>query len=330
MLNDIAAFLKEMPVKHYLRGGLFSTKEPTLVFSIGGDSVEALAAGARGGGVGYERSLEKDNDAPPLATGHSNLSGGAGSRTLSRKLSSRYRLGKNVRHLFVVDAPIKDQLFVVTTLEKWRHKTVASALEELHDNPQQVFGSWEHAPFRWAITNREINLGVEANPRIDEPILVMGMDNELCSSLEAWSDSQEAAIMAILPLSVAALAWCNATLPTKERDSLIVVATDQGAVGAAFKRRSLIYISEQYESASDAFSTLEMESDELSLEQPVQYLWSLNHSEERLIVPKDVMLIDQENIQTISGYSLDLQEGHGKKIKQDRAISHLLNWLINV
>ena len=72
MLNDIAAFLKEMPIKHYLRGGLFSTKEPTLVFSIGGDKVEGLAAGARGGGVGYERSLEKDNDAPPLATGHSN------------------------------------------------------------------------------------------------------------------------------------------------------------------------------------------------------------------------------------------------------------------
>jgi len=327
MLNDISTFLREMPVRHYLAGGLWSTKEPTLAFFIGQEKIEALVAGVRGG-VGYERSLEKDNDAPPLAGGQASLANGKGSRTLSRKLTSRYRLRKNVKHLFVVDAEKKDRFFGVNTLERLRQKSVSAALEEMHENPQQIFGSWpDQTPFRWAILNREMSLGTDTSPRIDEPILILGMADELCASFESWAETQGASIMAILPLSIAVLAWCNANLATKDRDSLVVVATDQGAVSAAFKRRSLIYIS-QDESASDAFSTLEREVDALELDRPARYLWTINNTEERRSIPEDLLIIDEENIHGISGDSLALQEGHGKKIKHDRPIAHLLNWLV--
>jgi hypothetical protein len=327
MLNDISAFLGEMPIRHYLAGGLWSTKEPTMAFFIGHEKIEALVAGMRGG-VGYERSLEKDNDAPPLASGHSSLVNGTGSRTLSRKLTSRYRLRKNIKHLFVVDAEKKDRFFGVSTLERLRQKSVSAALEEIHENPQQIFGSSpDQMPFRWAILNREMSLGTDTSPRIDEPILIFGMADELCASFESWAETQGASILAILPLSIAVLAWCNANLATKDRDSLVVVATDQGAVSAAFKRRSLIYIS-QDESASDAFSALEREVDALELERPARYLWAIYHTEERRSIPEDLLIIDEENIRNISGESLALQEGHGKKIKHDRPIAHLLNWLV--
>jgi hypothetical protein len=327
MYNDITTFIREMPLKHYLAGGFWSTKEPTLAFFIGREQVQALAAGVRGG-IGYEASLEKDNDAPPLANGQANLPTGRPSRTLSRKLSSRYRLRRNVKHLFVVDPDKKDRFFDVDTLERLRQKSVASALEEMHENPQQIFGnSPEQAPFRWAIVNRGISLGLETNPRIDEPLLIFGISDELCASWESWSQSQGASIVAILPLPVAVLAWCNHTLATKDRDSLIVVATDQGAVSAAFRRRTLIYISQE-ESAADAFSVLERETEELGLENPVRYLWALNHTEERRSIPEDLVIIDEENIEGISGASLALQEGHGRKIKHDRPLAHLLNWLV--
>jgi hypothetical protein len=327
MLNDISTFLREIPLRHYLAGGLWSTKEPTLAFFIGHEKIEALVAGVRGG-VGYERSLEKDNDAPPLANGHSSLANGTGSRTLSRKLTSRYRLRKNLKHLFVVDAEKKDRFFGVNTLERLRQKSVSAALEEMHENPQQIFGSWpDQTPFRWAILNREMSLGTDTSPRIDEPILILGMADELCASFESWAETQGASIVAILPLSIAVLAWCNASLATRDRDSLVVVATDQGAVSAAFKRRSLIYIS-QDESASDAFSALEREVDALELERPARYLWAIYHTEERRSIPEELLIIDEENIRGISGESLALQEGHGKKIKQDRPIAHLLNWLV--
>ena len=294
---------------------------------IGHEKIEALVAGVRGG-VGYERSLEKDNDAPPLASGHSSLVNGTGSRTLSRKLTSRYRLRKNIKHLFVVDAEKKDRFFGVSTLERLRQKSVSAALEEMHENPQQIFGNWpDQTPFRWAILNREMSLGTDTSPRIDEPILILGMADELCASFESWAEAQGASILAILPLSIAVLAWCNANLATKDRDSLVVVATDQGAVSAAFKRRSLIYIS-QDESASDAFSALEGEVDALELERPARYLWAIYHTEERRSIPEDLLIIDEENIRGISGESLALQEGHGKKIKHDRPIAHLLNWLV--
>ena len=327
MLKDIATFFREMPVPHYLAGGLWSTKEPMLTFFVGHEKIEALAAGVRGGGVGYEGSVEKDNDAPPLASGQSSPGTGTGSRTLSRKLTSRYRLRKNVKHLFVVDAQKKDRFFGVNTLERLRQKNVSTALEEMHENPQQIFGSWpEQTPFRWAIVNREIGLGVETNPRIDEPLLIFGMADELCASFESWSQTQGASITAILPLPIAVLAWCNTALATKDRDSLVVVATDQGATSAAFRRRSLIYVSQE-ENASDAFSVLEREADGLGLENPVRYLWALNDPEERRSIPEDLVIIDEENIQGISGMSLSLQEGHGKRIKHDRPIAHLLNWL---
>jgi hypothetical protein len=327
MLEDISTFLREMPVKYYLAGGLWSTREPTLAFFIGQEKIEALVAGSRGG-VGYEGSLEKDNDAPPLASGQPSLANGTGSRTLSRKLTSRYRLRRNVKHLFVVDADKKDRFFGVNTLERLRQRSVSAALEEMHENPQQIFGSWpEQTPFRWAILNREISLGTETSPRIDEPILIFGIADELCASLESWAETQGASITAILPLSIAVLAWCNANLATKDRDSLVVVATGQGAVSAAFKRRSLIYISQE-ESVADAFWALEREVDVLELEWPARYLWALNNTEERRTIPEELVIIDEENIQSISGESLALQEGHGKKIKHDRPIAHLLNWLM--
>jgi len=326
MLKDITTFFREMPVTHYLAGGLCSTKEPTLAFFIGHEQIEALAAGVRGG-VGYEISVEKDNDSPPLANGQSSLAAGQGSRTLSRKLTSRYRLRKNVKHLFIVDAEKKDRFFDVSTLERLRQKSVATALEEMQENPQQIFGSWpEQTPFRWAILNREIGLGAETNPRIDEPLVIFGMADELCASFESWSQTQGASLIAILPLPIAVLAWCNNTLMTEDRDSLIVVATDQGAVSAAFRRRSLIYISQE-ETASDAFSVLEREIDDLGLESPVRYLWALNDTEERRSMPEDLVIIEEENIRKISGESLSLQEGHGKRIKHDRPLAHLLNWL---
>jgi hypothetical protein len=182
MYNDISTFLREMPLKHYLAGGFWSTREPTLAFFIGREQVQALAAGGRGG-VGYESSLEKDSDAPPFAGGQSNPSPGAkSSRTLSRKLTSRYRLRRNVKHLFIVDADKKDQFFSVDTLERLRQKSVTSALEEMHENPQQVFGNWdESTPFRWAIVDKELRLGHEPGPRLDEPILMFGLADEVCA-----------------------------------------------------------------------------------------------------------------------------------------------------
>src|SRR5260370_25991840 len=211
MLNDISAFLGEMPIRNYLAGGLWSTKEPTMAFFIGHEKIEALVAGVRGG-VGYERSLEKDNDAPPLASGHSSLVNGTGSRTLSRKLTSRYRLRKNIKHLFVVDAEKKDRFFGVSTLERLRQKSVSAALEEMHENPQQIFGSWpDQTPFRWPILNRDMSLRTATSPRIDEPMLILGMADELCASFESWAETQGASIVAILPLSIAVLAWCNAS-----------------------------------------------------------------------------------------------------------------------
>jgi hypothetical protein len=117
MYNDITTFFREMPLAYYLAGGFWSAKEPTLAFFIGNEQIEALVAGRRGG-VGYESSLEKDNDAPPFANGQLNQPTAKPTRTLSRKLTSRYRLRRNVKHLFIVDAEKKDRFFAVDTLER--------------------------------------------------------------------------------------------------------------------------------------------------------------------------------------------------------------------
>jgi hypothetical protein len=277
--------------------------------------------------------VEMDNDAPPLATILSNVhSGRIISRTLSRKLTARYRLRPSCRHLFIVDVEKRARFFGVNTLERLKQKSVEAALDEMHENPQHIlqdiFGGWpEETPFRWALINQQIRLGAHTNPRIDEPLLMCGVAEEICASLESWSQSQGASPLAILPLPVAVLAWCNQVLPTKDRDSLVVVATEQGVVGAAFRQNNLIFIS-QDETVGDAFAVLEREIDALGLENPVRYLWGLHQTDDRRTIPEDLMIIDEENIARISGKSLELQEGHGKKIRHDHPLAHLLNWLV--
>ena len=77
-----------------------------------------------------------------------------------------------------------------------------------------------------------------------------------------------------------------------------------------------------------AFLVLDRETDDLELDIPVRYLWALNIPEERRSIPEELVIIDEENIQGISGASLSLQEGHGKRVKHDRPLVHLLNWLV--
>jgi hypothetical protein len=97
-----------------------------MTFLVSTCKIEVLAAGTHGG-VGYESSVGMDNDAPPLANLLSNVhSGRIISRTLSRKLTARYRLRPSCRHLFIIDVEKRARFFGVNTLERLKQKSVAN------------------------------------------------------------------------------------------------------------------------------------------------------------------------------------------------------------
>ena len=74
--------------------------------------------------------------------------------------------------------------------------------------------------FRWHMLDASLRLSENPKVTSEDLILVMGLSENVCLPLEVWSDGQGAAIVGILPLPVAVLAWCNAVLPTEKKHSI--------------------------------------------------------------------------------------------------------------
>ena len=83
---------------------------------------------------------------------------------------------------------------------------------------------------------------------------------------------QGAAIVGILPLPVAVLAWCNAVLPTDKKHSIVLVAGETGVVVGIIKDRRLTNLL-KVQTIEDALANVRRNADAFALEDPAMYLW---------------------------------------------------------
>ncbi len=327
MIEDIQAFIREMPLRYYLSGGLVSKEEPMISFHIGENEIEALVS-YRKKPIGYEPELQRDADAPPtMACGQTYKPTVAG-RKVSKKMASRYHVPQRCQHLFVVDAGSEEVFLNLFTLEKLRQRSVEEALAELRQAPGQILTGWSRNDFRWHIL--DANLRLSGNPRTDNEslILVMGLSENVCLPLEVWSQEQGAAVLGILPLPVAVLAWCNAVLPTDRRHSIILVASETGVVVGIIKDRKLANLL-KVQTIEDALANVRRNADEFALEEPAMYLWyskppTMSDDE---LTHEGLTIIDQEHLRATLGAPLLLMQSTGKRTPHDGPIPHLLNWL---
>jgi hypothetical protein len=327
MLNDIQTFIREMPLRFYLSGGLFSKQEPMILFHVGEEDVEALVS-YRKKALGYEDELHRDPDAPPTTSYGQNYRPAVNGRRVTAKLASRYRVPQRCQHLFVVDTPTDELFLNLFTLEKLRRRTIDEALADLREAPGQILSGWDRHDFRWHILDTDLRLSGNGKVGSEEPIVVIGLSENVCLPLEVWSEDQGAAIVGILPLAVAVLAWCKTALPTDRRDSVIIVAGDKGVVVGVIKQGKLTTLLRAH-AIDDALSKIRRNIDEFSLEDPAMYLW---HSKPGEVGDDDfrhdgLTTIDEEHLRAVLGASLLVTASTGKRIAYDRPVPHLLNWL---
>jgi hypothetical protein len=271
MIRDIQAFIRGMPLRFYLSGGLFSKQEPMITFHVGENEVEALVSYKKKP-IGYEDELHRDADAPPTMSYGQAYKPIVSGRRVSAKLASRYHVPQRCQHLFVVDAPADEVFLNVFTLEKLRRRTLEEALADLRQAAGQILSGWSRNDFRWHVLDANLRLSGTPRATSEELILVVGLSESVCLPLEVWSDGQGAAIVGILPLPVAVIAWCNAVLPTDKKHSIVLIAGETGVVVGIIKDRRLTNLL-KVQTIEDALANVRRNADAFALEDPAMYLW---------------------------------------------------------
>jgi hypothetical protein len=327
MLSDVQAFVRDMPLRFYLSGGLFSKQEPIISFHVGENNVEALVSYKKKP-IGFEDELHRDADAPPTMSYGQAYKATASGRKVSAKLASRYHVPQRCQHLFVVDAPADEVFLNLFTLERLRRRSVDEALADLRQAPGQILSGWSRNDFRWHILDASLRLSGSSKTSGEEPILVMGLSESVCLPLEVWSHDQGAAIVGIIPLPVAVLAWCNAVLPTDKKHSIVLVAGETGVVVGIIKERKLMNLL-KVQTIEDALANVRRNADEFALQDPAMYLWysrppAISDDE---LTQEGLTIIDQEHLRATLGMSLVLMQSTGKRVSHDGPVPHLLNWL---
>ena len=327
MISDIHSFIRGMPLRFYLNGGLFSKQEPMISFHVGENEIEALVSYKRKA-IGFENELHRDPDAPPTMSYGQSYQPTVNGRKVSAKLASRYHVPERCQHLFVVDAPADEVFLNLFTLEKLRRRNVEEALADLRQSPGQILSGWSRNDFRWHILDASLRLS--GNPKVssEDLILVMGLSENVCLPLEVWSENQGAAIVGILPSPTAVLAWCNAVLPTDRKHSIILVAGETGVVVGIIKEQKLTNLL-KVQTIEDALANVRRNAEEFALENPAMYLWyskSPAISDDEL-TQEGLTIIDQEHLRATLGAPLVLMQSTGKRTIHDGPIPHLLNWL---
>jgi hypothetical protein len=327
MMDDIQTFIREMPLRYYLSGGLFSRQEPMIAFHVGEEEVEALVS-YRKKAFGYEDELHRDPDAPPTTSYGQGYRPGANGRRVTAKLASRYRVPQRCQHLFVVDAPADELFLNLFTLDKLRRRTIDEALADLREAPGQILSGWDRPDFRWHILDPDLRFSVGTKGASEDPVLVVGLSENVCLPFEIWSDEQGAAIVGILPLAVAVLAWCNAVLPTDKKDSVILVAAEKEVVAGIIKGGKLTNLL-RAQTIDDALSKIQRNLEEFGLEDPAVYLWYSKPGElgDDDVSYDGLTIIDQDHLRAVLGAPLLVMASTGKRIAHDRPVPHLLNWL---
>jgi hypothetical protein len=327
MLSDIHTFISEMPLRFYLSGGLFSKQEPLITFHVGENEIEALVSYKKKP-IGFEDELHRDADAPPTMSYSQAYKPIVSGRRVSAKLASRYHVPQRCQHLFVVDAPTDEVFLNLFTLEKLRRRTPDEALADLRQAAGQILSGWSRNDFRWHILDANLRLSGTPKATGEGLILVMGLSESVCLPLEVWSHGQGAAIVGILPLPVAVLAWCNAVLPTDKKHSIVLVAGETGVVVGIIKDRRLTNLL-KVQTIEDALADMRRNADEFALEDPAMYLWyskppTISDDE---LTQEGLTIIDQEHLRATLGTPLVLMQSTGKRTSHDGPIPHLLNWL---
>jgi hypothetical protein len=177
---SIIHYLRNVPLRYYLKGGLVETRGATISLFLSTQLSAALICRGRRA-QGFELDVINLLGAPPVNGVDSAFA--PASRSFSQKLISRSRARGVPRFIFVPDLTSSDLYCNVHSIANLRELNVESLLESLREDPRQVFGSWDESrKFRWEVFNAQLEEVRGAFERRLQEVIIVGIPSTIATS----------------------------------------------------------------------------------------------------------------------------------------------------
>jgi len=319
-------YLRHFPLRYYLSGGLFATPDQVGVVFLSSKTCSVLLTRRRRV-VAFEENIGDLPDAPPIL---GRLDPGtAGVRSFMSKLSARNRLRGKTELLLLPDCTVNDLYFNVHLVPNLRESTVEGILESLAEEPRQVIGAWdEDRPFRWAVldaTLRPITGHLEGK---HSQIIILGMPADYCAECELWTERQDAALLAIVPVPVACLSWFLKRVPTQERTAFLFLSLTSSLALAVIQDRRVILFRQYEEDVESVNHELATLAKQLSPDkEPYVCVWSSSSEEDPVYAEVQGFQLTGPVLQQIEGGDIVIQRQRTPNLTTRSPVALLSRWL---
>ncbi|HET9374455.1 MAG TPA: hypothetical protein VFO40_05750 [Chthoniobacterales bacterium] len=326
MNYSLVHYLRNLPLRYYLAGGLLSRDEPGVLFFLSTSSASVLVS-RRHRLIAYENKIGEIADHPPIPGVPSGPAPIA--RTFTAKLIARNRLHGLPKIALVADLSAEDLYCNIHNTRNLRDHSIESLLESLHEEPRQVIGVWDETrDFRWAVLGSDLQ---EVSGRIDRyhsHLMILGIPREFCEECEVWVKTQQGSILGIIPAPIACLRWLIEKIPLGQQTGFFVLQFKQTIVIAAVQNQALRLV-RQYEHDID-FVRRELTAIAAELHADHQSpicVWSSDQSPRILASTLSGLALDEEAMKRIHGSELMVRHADGAHHHLRDPAAYLLMWL---
>jgi hypothetical protein len=319
-------YLRHFPLRYYLSGGLFTAPEQIGVFFLSSKACSVLLT-RRQRVVAFEENIGDLPDAPPIP--NRSDPGTAGVRSFTSKLLARNRLRGKAELLMLPDCTVSDLYLNVHLVPNLRESTVEGILESLSEEPRQVIGAWdEDRSFRWAVLDATLKPITGHLEGKHSQIIILGMPADYCAECEVWTERQDAALLAIVPVPVACLAWFLKRVPTQERTAFLLLSLTSSLALAVIQDRKIILFRQYEEDAESVSQELAKLAKQLSPEkEPYVCVWSWSPDEDPVHSGIQGFQLTGPVLQQIEGGDIVIQRERSPGTATRSPIALLSRWL---
>jgi hypothetical protein len=324
---SLIRYLKNLPLRYYLKGGFAQMRVPTIsVFLSTQESAALICRGHRA--HGFESEIMNLPDAPPVNGVDSGIV--SANRSFSEKLLTRSRAKGVPRFVFVPDLATSDLYCNVHSVANLRELNVETLLESLHEDPRQVFGSWDESRmFRWEVFNAQLE-GVQGGfERRLQEVVIVGVPADYCEQLETWTETQRGTLLGIVPLPLACLRWFCASIPIGRKTAFVLLMLAHAVLLTVVQDQKIILFRQYIEDVKFVYHEIPVLASELRAEEFEIYVWSSRPVAEEVAVALAGTELTGEVLRQINGRAVVIRKPDGSKVELNGPIPHLLLWLEN-
>jgi hypothetical protein len=320
-------YLRNLPLRYYLKGGFTQLLGPTIsLFLSSKESAALICRGHRA--HGFESEIANLSDAPPL---HGvDLGIASANRSFSEKLLTRSRSKGVPRFIFVPDLGSSDLYCNVHNVANLRELNVETLLESLNEDPRQVFGSWDESRrFRWGIFNSQLEAVQGVFEKRLQDVIIVGIPADYCERLEDWTEMQRGTLLGIVPLPLACLKWFCASIPIGRKTAFVLLMLAHAALLAVVQDQKVILFRQYIEDAEFVYHEIPVLASELRSEEFETFVWSSRPIAEDVAATLAGTELTGEVLRQINGRAVVVRKPDGSKMELNGPIPHLLFWLEN-